>query len=81
MNEIQKPITVVRSEFISNMASLINNSGLPPFIIEPILKDMLYDVKVMAQKQLEQDTAHYYEMVAAYENCENADTYLKEREE
>ena len=70
MNEIQKPITVARAEFISNMASLINNSGLPPFVIEPVLKDMLYDVRVMAQKQLEQDTAHYHEMLAASENDE-----------
>lgn len=64
MNEIQKPITVVRAEFISEMTSLINNSGLPPFIIEPILKDVLYDVRIMSQKQLEQDTAHYNEMLA-----------------
>lgn len=70
MNEIPKPITVARAEFISSMTSLINNSGLPPFIIEPILKDMLYDVRIMAQKQLEQDTASYHEMLAAVERDE-----------
>lgn len=70
MNEVQKPITVARAEFISSMTSLINNSGLPPFIIEPIMKDMLYDVRVMAQKQLEQDTARYREMLAAAESDE-----------
>lgn len=67
MNEIQKPITVARAEFISDMASLINNSGLPPFIIEPVLKDMLNDVRIMSQKQLEQDTARYHEMLAEAE--------------
>lgn len=70
MNEIQKPITIARSEFISDITSLINNSGLPPFIIEPILKDMLYDVKLMAQRQLEQDTARYNEMIAKSDNNE-----------
>lgn len=70
MNEIQKPITVVRAEFISDMASLINNSGLPPFIIEPVLKDMLNDVRIMSQKQLEQDTARYHEMLAEAEHDE-----------
>lgn len=70
MNEIQKPITVARAEFIAGMTSLINNSGLPPFIIEPIMKDMLYDVRVMAQKQLEQDTARYHEMLAVSESDE-----------
>lgn len=63
MNEVQKPITVARAEFISGITSLINESGLPPFIIEPILKDMLYDVRVMAQRQLEQDTQRYNAML------------------
>lgn len=70
MNEIQKPITVARAEFISDMASLINNSGLPPFIIEPVLKDMLNDVRIMSQKQLEQDAARYHEMLAEAERNE-----------
>lgn len=65
MNEVQKPITVARAEFISGITSLINESGLPPFIIEPILKDMLYDVRVMAQRQLEQDTQKYNAMLNA----------------
>lgn len=65
MNEVQKPITVARAEFISGITSLINESGLPPFIIEPILKDMLYDVRVMAQRQLEQDTQRYNAMLDA----------------
>ena len=71
MNKIQKPITVARAEFVSGMTSLINNSGLPPFVIEPVLKDMLYDIRAMAQKQLEQDTAHYHEMLAESENDES----------
>lgn len=70
MDEIQKPITIARAEFVSDMTSLINNSGLPPFIIEPILKDMLYDVKLMAQRQLEQDTVRYNEMIAKSDNNE-----------
>lgn len=65
MNEVQKPITVAQAEFVSGMTSLINDSGLPPFIIEPILKDMLYDVRVMAQQQLEHDTQRYNDMLMA----------------
>lgn len=64
IKKIFKPISVVRVEFINRLTALINESGLPPFIIEPILKDMLYDVRAAAQKQLEQDTAHYNEMLA-----------------
>lgn len=71
MNEVMKPITVARAEFINSLTTLINESGLPPFIIEPVLKDMLYDVRVMAQRQLEQDTQRYHEALANADNeCE-----------
>lgn len=70
MNEVQKPITVARAEFISSMTSMINNSMLPPFIIEPILKDMLNDVRIMAQRQLEQDTKRYQDALEAQEHDE-----------
>lgn len=63
MINIQKPITVTRADFISNMTNLINNSGLPAFVIEPILKDMLGDVRIVANKQLEADTKSYHEAI------------------
>lgn len=56
---MQKPITVVRAEFITEVTSLINNSGLPPFILEPIFKDMYMDIRRMAQKQYELDLEKY----------------------
>lgn len=68
--EVQKPITVARAEFIANLTSLINDSGLMPFIIEPILKDMLNDVRMVAQKQFEQDTALYHESLVQAEQEE-----------
>lgn len=60
MNEnINKPITVVRAEFISSLTNLINESTLPLFIVEPILKDLYMEVKSVAQKQYEHDLADY----------------------
>lgn len=50
-----KPTSILRYEFIQELTKLINNSQLPSFVIEPILKDMYYDVKNIAQKQLEAD--------------------------
>lgn len=64
-SEVMKPITVVRSEFINNLTTLINESGLPPFVIEPVLKDMLYNVRIMAQRQLDEDMQEYHEKLAA----------------
>ena len=60
MNEnINKPITIVRAEFISNLANLINKSTLPPFVIEPILKDVYFEIRDAAQKQYEFDVKKY----------------------
>lgn len=54
-----KPITIVREEFISSLISLVNESGLPPFIMESILKDVYLEVKDASKKQYEFDLANY----------------------
>lgn len=56
---MQKPITVARYDFINAMTDLINNSNLPPFVVESILKDFHSDVKILAQQQLESDMERY----------------------
>lgn len=56
-----KPITIVRAEFISNLANLINNSMLPAFVMETILKDTYLEVSAIAQKQYEIDMKKYKE--------------------
>lgn len=58
---MQKPITITRKEFIENIVETINDSGLPFFIIEPILKDLLDSVRQGAEAQLEKDRAAYQE--------------------
>lgn len=59
MNEITKPITVVRQEFIERLVDDINSCNLPMFVIEPILQDMLNMVRSAAQKQYEAEKAQY----------------------
>ncbi len=72
-NNIMKPISVSRAEFITSLTELINTSGLPAFIIEPILKDFYFDIKSIAQNQLADDVKTYEE---ALENakCNNLPT-------
>lgn len=57
--KIEKPIMVVRQEFIDAIYDNINNCGLPLFIIEPILKDVYLEVRSMSQKQYEVEKADY----------------------
>ena len=60
MNEkLIKPVSVARQEFIEQLVDNINNCQLPMFVIEPILQDLLDQVKVAAQKQYEADKTQY----------------------
>lgn len=60
MNEnLIKPVSVARQEFIDQLIDNINNCQLPMFVIEPILQDMLNTVRAAAQKQYEAEKAQY----------------------
>lgn len=60
MNEnIKKPITIAKEDFSKNLIDLINNSHLPLFVIEYLLKDLIEEVRKASVKQLETDTLEY----------------------
>lgn len=69
--QIMKPMSVARAEFINSLTDLINNSMLPPFVIEPILKDMFNDIHMVAQRQYEVDNKRYNEQL---ENLKKKDS-------
>ncbi len=52
---MDKPTTVRRQEFIDSLVELINNSGLPAFVISPIIEDTLQKVLALEHQQYEQD--------------------------
>ena len=64
---IVKPITLIRQEFVDTLVEEINNCQLPMFVIEPILQDLLDQVRVAAQKQYEADKAQYEEQLKEVE--------------
>lgn len=57
--KILKPMSVARAEFINSLMNLINNSELPLFVTESVLKDVYNEVRVVAQKQYEIDYKAY----------------------
>lgn len=57
--EPQKPMTVAKEDFVNNLTDIINNSGLPAFVIEPVMKDMYFEVRDVAKKQYQQDKEQY----------------------
>ena len=64
---IVKPITLIKQEFVDTLVEEINNCQLPMFVIEPILQDLLDQVKVAVQKQYEADKAQYEAQLNAVE--------------
>ena len=56
---INKPITVVYEDLKQELANLINNSGLPAFMIEPILQSYLNEVRIVMENQYKLDKAEY----------------------
>ena len=65
MEQIKKPITVVRQEFIEKMVNEVNTCGLPLWAIEPILEDLLRLVKAESQRQYETERAQYEQALAS----------------
>lgn len=63
-----KPITIIYEDFKNALKDLINNSGLPPFILEPILRDTYNKVKMAEQQQLENDRKNYQEFIKNMQN-------------
>lgn len=64
---ILKPMSVARSEFISDLTDLINSSMLPPFVIEEILKDTYNKITIISKKQLESDMKAYQEALEKHQ--------------
>lgn len=56
---MNKPSTIIYEEFKQNLANLINNSGLPAFIIEPVLQNYLNETRMIMQRQYQFDMAEY----------------------
>lgn len=56
---VTKPIMLLRQEFFMNLTNLINNSGLPLFCIEPLLKDVLNGVNMELDKQYRIEKMQY----------------------
>lgn len=64
MNEnIVKPMSVVKQELFEQLINDVNNSGLPLFVIEYILQDMLVTVRNAARQQYEMEKVQYEQML------------------
>lgn len=56
---MEKPISLKIKEFKNTAVGLINTSGLPLIVVEPILKDILSAVQTKLDQEYLQDKANY----------------------
>lgn len=75
---MDKPILLQIETFKRELASLINESGLPVFAVAYALKDIYAEVHSAYQKQLAQDTLEYQKQLAQdtleYQNSQKENT-------
>ena len=60
MNE--KPLELVRLEFLESVVKLVNESGLPAFVMLDVLKDLTSQLSTLAAQQLEEAKRQYQEV-------------------
>jgi hypothetical protein len=56
---MDKPITILHQEFMENIATLINESHLPAFVIRSLLKEVVAQLDVIVEKQYITDKTNY----------------------
>lgn len=54
-----KPANLIIEETKENLVKVINESGLPPFLVEPILKDLYNQISILKQQELEKSKQEY----------------------
>lgn len=59
MNEVTKPTLVAREEFMEQLVNLVNDSGLPLVLIEPIIDGLASNIKQTIANQLVQEKENY----------------------
>ena len=67
---MNKPSTIIYEEFKQSLANLINNSGLPAFVIEPVLQNFLNETRMIMQRQYQSDLAEYEKSLATEKDSE-----------
>lgn len=58
-NDNLKPLTVRKNEYVGAIVDLTNNSGLPLFVVEYLLRDLLNEVHLASQKQEKDELLGY----------------------
>ena len=51
----QKPLSIRHAELTSALSNIINESELPLILVEPIVADLYREIRMLNQRQLQED--------------------------
>lgn len=60
---MDKPLSVRVAEFKTAVENAINESGLPPAVVQPVMQVYMLQIDMMARQQVEADIAKLKEEV------------------
>ncbi len=63
-NQVEKPITMVIEDTKNNLINVINQSGLHPFILDSIMKELHNEIHISYLKQAQMEAENYNKSVS-----------------
>lgn len=57
---MDKPLALKKADFCKGLVNLINDCGLPAFIVADVIRDLSEKVNILAEQELKDQTALYY---------------------
>ncbi len=67
---MNKPVSVIRKEFIDSLKMLINDSHLPPYVLAFILADVKRELDLATERQYILELAEYNRELEEAEDTE-----------
>lgn len=58
-NKKQKPLSLLIEEARENITNAINDTGLNPVLLEPIIKELYNEIRILKEKQYQMDLEQY----------------------
>lgn len=56
---MNKPASVAIKEFSESLESIVNNSGLPPIVLEMVMRGYYLQIKELADRQIRAEEESY----------------------
>lgn len=56
---MQKPLTVMQQETVQKVVDIVNDSGLPAFILVSIFESVTEELRQLAERQYKSDLEQY----------------------